>query len=106
MACDHRKMIRMKEKKGFFSIITAQTTSHYSFPWRVDFHRAPSNTNHNNYKSNPDSFSTKKSRKADGREESQFRHFQGIFREIYPQSNEKEEKLFFKKSSWKESFTG
>lgn len=67
-----------------FSVITAKTTSCCSFPWRIGFHRVPSSTNHNSYKSNPDLFSTKKGKRAEGREGHRFQHFQGIFHEIYP----------------------
>ena len=50
-------------------MIIAKTTSYYSFPWQIGFHRVPSNTNHNSYKSNPFIFSTKKKkdRRAEGR---------------------------------------
>ena len=50
-------------------MIIAKTTSYYSFPWQIGFHRVPSNTNHNSYKSHPFIFSTKKKkdRRAEGR---------------------------------------
>ena len=39
-----------------FSVITAKTTSCYSFSWQAGFHWALSNTNYNSYKSSPNSF--------------------------------------------------
>ena len=51
-------------------MIITKTTSYYSFPCQIGFHRVLSNTSHNSYKSNPFIFSTKKKdRRAEGREE-------------------------------------
>lgn len=77
-------------------MIIAKTTSYYSLPWQIGFHRVPSNTNHNSYKSNPFIFSTKEKKKEGqrGGKKVNFKIFKGSsMRSI--QSNKKEEKNFF-----------
>lgn len=78
-----------------FSVIIAKTTSYYSFPWQIGFHRVPSNTNCNSYKSNPFIFSTKKKKTEGqrGRKNVNFNIFKGSSMGSM-QSNKKEEKFF------------